>query len=266
MNARRLEKYGPWAVVTGASEGIGREFARALAADGLKLVLVARRRPLLDALAAELRGTESRIIDADLSTREGVKRVLSETQSLDVGLVVASAGFGTSGDFLDGSLEDELAMIDVNCRAVAELSHTFGARLARRRRGGLVLLSSLVAFQGVRRAANYAATKAWVQSFAEGLDLELAPFGVDVLASAPGPIASGFGARADMRMSMSLGPEVVAVQSLNALGRRGTVRPGWLSKLLEWSLKTLPRWGRVRVMSLVMNGMTRHQSSTSRAR
>jgi short-subunit dehydrogenase len=149
----------------------------------------------------------------------------------------------------------------VNCRAVAELSHVFGGRFARQRRGGLVLLSSLVAFQGVRRAANYAATKAWVQSFAEGLALELAPFGVDVLSSAPGPIRSGFGARADMKMSMALGPEAVATQSLAALPRGGTVRPGWLSKFLEWSLMFLPRWGRVRMMSLVMNGMTKHQAS-----
>jgi len=243
MKRNRLETYGPWAVVTGASDGIGREFARSLAAEGFKLVLVARRKIALDALAKVLSSTECRIIDADLATRAGVQRVDTETRTLDVGLLVASAGFGTSGDFLDNAVEEELSMIDVNCRAVAELSHVFGGRFARQRRGGLVLLSSLVAFQGVRRAANYAATKAWVQSFAEGLALELAPFGVDVLSSAPGPIRSGFGARADMKMSMALGPEAVATQSLAALPRGGTVRPGWLSKFLEWSLMFLPRWG-----------------------
>ena len=172
----QLAKYGPWAVVSGASDGIGREFARALGRQGFKLVLVARRRAALEALAAEL-STETRIIDADLGTSDGVRRVIDETAALEVGLLVAAAGFGTSGDFLHNALDDELAMLDVNCRAVAALSHAFGKRFVTRGRGGLVLLSSLVAFQGVRRAANYAATKAWVQSFAEGLALVLGAHG-----------------------------------------------------------------------------------------
>lgn len=255
----RLMTYGPWAVVTGASDGIGREFARSLAREGFKLVIVARRRQALESLAKEL-STEVRVVDADLATAAGLARVDAETQDLDVGLLVASAGFGTSGPFLDNPLEAELSMLDVNCRAVAAMSHTFGQRLVKRGRGGILLLSSLVAFQGVRHAANYAATKAWVQSFAEGLALELGPLGVDVLASAPGPVRSGFGARANMQMSMSATPDSVAAASLNALAGGGTVRPGLLSKLLEWSLMFLPRWGRVRVMSLVMGGMTRHQA------
>ena len=136
----------------------------------------------------------------------------------------------------------------------------FARRFAARRRGGVVLMSSLLAFQGVPRAANYAATKAYVQTLAEGLRVELAPVGVDVLASAPGPVRSGFADRADMRMSMALGPQVVARVTLNALGRKTTVRPGWLSKLLGWSLATLPRWGQVMVITQVMNGMTAHQA------
>ncbi len=256
----RLTTYGPWAVVTGASDGIGREFARSLARDGFKLVIVARRRQALESLARELSNTEVRVVDADLATAEGRARVEHETASLDVGLLVASAGFGTSGPFLDNALEAELAMIDVNCLAVAAMSHSFGRRLVKRGRGGVVLLSSLVAFQGVRHAANYAATKAWVQSFAEGLALELAPLGVDVLASAPGPIRSGFAARARLQMSMAATPDTVAAVSLAALGRSGTVRPGFLSKFLEWSLMFLPRWGRVRIMSMVMGGMTKHQA------
>jgi short-subunit dehydrogenase len=123
-----------------------------------------------------------------------------------------------------------------------------------------VLLSSLVAFQGVPRAANYAATKAYIQTLAEGLRAELRPHGVDVLASAPGPIASGFAQRADMRMSASLQPDVVATATLDALGRTTTVRPGWLSKALGWSLALLPRWAMVQVMARVMKGMTAHQS------
>ena len=258
---RWREKYGPWALITGASDGIGREFAHRLADAGLSLVLVARRRGVLGEIAADLTnryGIEAEIVEADLGTDEDVRRVIETTRDMDVGLVVACAGFGTSGPLIDSPLERELDMLQVNCRAVLALTHEFARRFARQRRGGIVLMSSLVGFQGVPGAANYAATKAYVQSLAEALRLELAPFGVDVVSSAPGPIHTGFAARADMRMSMALGPKVVAQQTLAALGRRGTVRPGWLSKFLEAALK-LPRWARVRIMKLVMGGMTKHQ-------
>ena len=265
---RWRERYGPWAVVTGASDGIGRELAVQLASMGMNLVLVARRGEVLSALAASLRasdGIDSRVIAADLERAEEVQRVVTQTQDLDVGLLVAAAGFGTSGSFLEANLDEELGMIDVNCRAVAATSLLFGRRLARRGRGGLVLMSSLLAFQGTPRASNYAATKAYVQSLAEALRIELRPLGVDVIASAPGPIRSGFAVRANMRMSVAASPQIVAAATLESLGRRTTVRPGLLSKLLEYSLAMLPRWGRVRVMSLVMGGMTNHQNDEAKA-
>jgi len=259
LQRRLRERYGPWALVTGASDGIGRELAMRLAEAGLHLVLAARRRDLLTTLARELaeaHGVETRVCAADLGSPAGLDAVIEQTRALDVGLVVAAAGFGTSGPFVDSSLADELGMIDVNCRAVAALSHAFGQRFLARGRGGLVLMSSLVAFQGVPRAANYAATKAYVQSLAEGLRAEWLPHGIDVLACAPGPIRSGFGARAAMTMALAQTPRDVAGATLAALGRRGTVRPGWLSKFLEAALTLLPRWARVRVMGLVMAGMT----------
>jgi len=262
---RRLHThYGPWAVVTGATEGIGREFAVRLAEAGFHLVLVARRQDALALLAAELAGAHgigARVEAIDLATDQGVADLIARTETFDVGLLVASAGFGTSGEFVDSALADELAMIDVNCRAVAALSHAFGGRFVARGRGGIVLMSSLVAFQGVPRAANYAATKAYVQSFAEALRIELRPRGVDVIASAPGPIHSGFAARASMTMGLAQTPRAVAGATLAALGRRGTVRPGWLSKLLEASLALLPRRGRVRMMGAVMAGMTRPRAA-----
>jgi short-subunit dehydrogenase len=260
---RLRERYGPWAVVTGASDGIGREFAKRLAEGGVDVVLVARRGLLLDALAAELvasHGVQAWTIPADLAAEAGVEEVVARTLKLDVGLFVAAAGFGTSGPFVEANLDDELKMIDVNCRAVASLTYAFARRFVERKRGGIVLMSSLVTFQGVPRAANYAATKAYVQSFAEALRLELKPLGVDVIASAPGPVHSGFAARASMTMGLAQKPRVVASATLDALGRVGTVRPGWLAKLLELSLQLLPRWGRVRMMAIVMSGMTRRRA------
>jgi short-subunit dehydrogenase len=261
---RLARRYGPWAIVTGASDGIGQAFARHLAAAGLNLVLVARRAAALQALAGELQqahGVQCRVLAMDLSTPAASLQLAEATADLDLGLLVAAAGFGTSGPLLESALDDELGMVDLNCSAVTAQAWHFGQRFARRRRGGLVLMSSLLAFHGTPRAAHYAATKAYVQTLAEGLRVEWAPLGVDVIASAPGPVRSGFERRANLRMSQALQPEVVARVTMQALGHRTTVRPGWLSKLLGWSLATLPRAGRVKVLTQVMKGMTAHQGS-----
>ncbi len=263
VRQRLQSHYGPWAVVTGASDGIGRAFAEQLAAGGVSAVLVARRAAVLERLAAQLRRLDVavRVVPADLSDVDAVRAVDEATRDLDVGLVVAAAGFGTSGPMLGNALDVELNLVDVNCRAVAALAHVFGARLQRRGRGGLVLLSSLVAFQGVPRAANYAATKAYVQTLAEGLRVELGPAGVDVVACAPGPVSSGFAARADMDLGNAASPMLVAEQTLARLGRSATVRPGWLAKFLMGTLALLPRAGKVWVMTRVMRGMTTHQGA-----
>lgn len=267
-NKNWIERYGDWAVVTGASDGIGRAMAIELAARGVSLLLVARRRDRLEAIATELRGqfgTLCRVVSADLGNSGGIDAVMAEAAELDVGTLVAAAGFGTSGSFIRNQISTELEMIDVNCRAMVALAHYFGRRFAERKRGAIVLMSSLLAFQGVPRASNYAATKAFVQTFAEGLRIELRPYGVDVIASAPGPVRSGFEARANMRLGQAADPSVVANHTLDALGRKTTVRPGGLAKLLEAALNPLPRNGRVRIMQAVMAGITRHQNDGKEA-
>lgn len=262
---RLLSRYGEWAIVTGASSGIGRELAERIAEAQLHLVLVARRGDVLDAFAKELRakyGIQTRTVVADMETAEGIAAVITATQHLSVGLLVASAGYGTSGGFLAGDIQAEVKMLRVNCEALLVLTHHFGRVFAQQGRGGIILLSSMVAFQGVPFAANYAATKAYVQSLAEALYVELKPMGVDVLAAAPGPVATGFGQRADMRMNGALTPQQIGVPILRALGRNSTVLPGFLTKFLVASLRMLPRWGKVHAMKLVMSGMTQHQSAT----
>lgn len=259
---RFVKRYGPWALVTGASDGIGRAFAGALAERGLNLVLSARRGALLEAQALGLTrayGVQCRVIAADLGDAEGLTRLRAAISELELGLLVAAAGFGTSGAFVDGELRDERAMLAVNCGATLDLVHAVAPRLRERGRGGIVLLSSIVGFQGVPWAAHYAATKAWVQTFGEGLAVELGARGVDVVVAAPGPVASGFAERAGLKMGRAGSPEVVARGALDALGRRRLVRPGGLAKLLGWSLAGLPRAGRTRVMGLIMGGMTAHR-------
>ncbi|MBX9760401.1 MAG: SDR family NAD(P)-dependent oxidoreductase [Beijerinckiaceae bacterium] len=255
------EKYGPWAVVTGASDGIGQAMAREIAGYGLSVVLVARRKERLDALAAEIENSSNvsaRVIAADLAVPGASAALLEDIQDLDLGLLAACAGFGTAGAALAIPLAEELAMIDVNCRAAFEMTRICAERFAARRRGGIVLMSSIVAFQGAPNAANYAATKAYIQALTEGLRPDLAENGIDVIASAPGPVSSGFAKRARMVMGNAETPETVARQTLAALGRQTTVRPGVLGKFLSGSLSTLPRFGRTIVMGSIMKGMTKH--------
>jgi len=268
-NQKLISRYGPWALVTGASDGIGRAMAVELARSGLSLVLVARRQQVLESFAAELvqgSGAMVRVIAAELSLPHDVERVCTETMDLDVGLLVAAAGYGLGGKFQQTPVADDLDMLDVNCRAVLSLTKTFADRFAKRGTGGIVLMSSIVAFQGVAMASNYAATKAYVQTLAEGLRTELAPLGIDVLSCAPGPVRSGFAARAGMRLGRTVDPRTVARQALRALGRRTTVFPGLLSKVLIGFLSLLPRPGRIAIMGRIMMGMTRQDDGSPQAR
>lgn len=251
--------YGPWAVVTGASDGIGSAFCEALAAAGFNLVLVARRREALAAIAtalAERFAIQVRVIALDLGEPDQAQALAAATGGLDVGLFVAAAGFGTSGPFIASDIADEENMLDVNMRAVLTGTHHFATRFAARGKGGIVLLSSLVAFQGVPLQSHYAATKAWVQVLAEGLRAELKPLGVDVLSVAPGPVRTGFAARAGLVTGMADLPAIVAVNALKALGRATTVRPAFWARLLEAVLCLLPRSGRTAIMAQVSAGMT----------
>ncbi|MCB0521377.1 MAG: SDR family NAD(P)-dependent oxidoreductase [Lewinellaceae bacterium] len=259
---RLKNHYGPWALVTGASSGIGRELAVQLAAAGLNLVLSARRQDELEHLASDVEkkhGIQTKVVAGDLSVPNTVQRLISETRGLDVGLLVPCAGFGTSGLFEKSNLEAEVNMLRLNCEAVLRLVHHFVPIFQKRKRSGIILMSSIVAFQGVPRSAHYAATKAWVQSLAEGLADELRAHRIDVLSAIPGPVESGFSERANMKMSLSNSPADVGVPILRALGRGSSVVPGGVGKLLVYSLRTVPRWAKVRIMKMVMGGMTAHQ-------
>ncbi|SEP65947.1 hypothetical protein SAMN05428995_101426 [Loktanella sp. DSM 29012] len=255
-----IDRYGPTALVTGASDGIGRAFAVQLAEQGFDLILVARREEVLQDMAADIGSrfdVSVRVLAMDLSDRASVTDLLAQTEAAPVGLVVAAAGFGSVGAFHDQDAGSEINMVDLNCRAVVALSHGFARRMVAQNRGGIVLFGSLVGFSGAPMSATYAATKGFVQGFAEGIAAELRPHGVDVLSVAPGPVGTGFASRAGMQMGQAATPDIVARASLAALGRRTTVRPGVLAKGLGWSLAMLPRWGRVRVMGVIMKGMVR---------
>jgi len=259
---RLKDNYGLWAIVSGASSGIGLEIVERLAESGLNLIIHARSENILQEIAKRLtsyHGIEVKVVASDVSEPAGIQKLIEATQALPIGLLVASAGYGTSGEFIHTSVHAEVNMLRLNCEALLTLTHHFAQRFVAQKRGGIILMSSMVAFQGVPYSANYGATKAYVQSLAEALAEELKPHGVDVLAAAPGPVASGFGQRANMKMNMSLTPQQVGIPILKALGRKTSVLPGFLTKFLVYSLRTVPRWGKVKIMKIVMGGMTEHQ-------
>jgi short-subunit dehydrogenase len=265
---RFLDRYGPWAVVTGASSGIGEEFARQLATRGFQLVVAARREARLARLAEELaeeHGTEVRPCPVDLGAEAGRRALADSTGDLDVGLLISNAGFGLKGTFLELDLARQLAMLEVNCVASVELAHGFGKRLVARGRGGMIFTSSTAAFQGTPFSSAYAATKGFLLQLAEGLWYELRPHGVDVLALCPGPVDTEGPRRTGVdpdkvpvRM-METGPVVRA--ALKGLGRRPVVIPGAANKLGALAGGLLPRsWATRaagRMIRRVTGGLTR---------
>jgi short-subunit dehydrogenase len=189
MSNADLNRYGPVALVTGASSGIGRSFAALLAARGFDLVLVARRKELLDSLGssvAQAHGTKVTVLPIDLARADAAQRILDATAALDIGLVVSNAGFGFKGAY-DSAVTSMLSeMLMVNCHATMSLARGFVPRLRQRGRGGLLLTSSVEGLIGCPYSTVYAASKAFVNSLGEGLWGELTPEGIDVLTLCPG--------------------------------------------------------------------------------
>jgi len=184
-----VERYGPWAVVAGASEGIGASFSKKLASRGMNLVLVARRAAPLEQLAAVLRrehGVEVRVQPLDLGSADAISGIDMATAGLDVGLLIYNAAYSPIGAFIDVEVEEHFKAVQVNVHGPLRFSHYFGRRFAKRGKGGIILMSSLSGFQGTAMVANYAATKAYDTILAEGLWYELRSRGVDVLACIAG--------------------------------------------------------------------------------
>lgn len=249
------ERYGPWAVVVGASAGLGAAYATQLAAAGFSLVLVARRTPELEALAATLserRGARTRALTLDLAQPDAATSLDQQTRDLDVGLLIYNAARAPVGPFLDLPLDEHLAELAVNVQAPMELAWRFGRRFRERGRGAVLLMSSLGANQGTALASNYGATKAYALTLAEGLWEEWRELGLDALAVQPAVIA-GAGAQAG---PTTLQPDVVAAAALAALGRGPSVTPGIAVKLAAFFMRrVMPRASAIRMMGRVMRRM-----------
>jgi short-subunit dehydrogenase len=253
----------PRALITGASAGIGEGFARHLARRGHDLSLVARRKERLDTLASELSSSHGVSVDtlaADLSTEEGTRAIEETLASHEVDLLVNNAGFGTYGDFAELPLERELEEVDLNVRALFRLTHAGLRSMIPRKRGGIINVASMAAFQPIPHNATYSATKAFVLHFSEAVHEEAKEHGVTVTCLCPGPVRTEFQQVAGLDTSTvpSMAWETVdsVVESALAALKAGNAIaiPGPINMMLAGTTKLAPRFVVRRMAGSFMRG------------
>lgn len=258
---RTMRRYGPWAIVTGASSGLGAEFARQLAQAGLNVVITARRLAILEELKRELEdrhGVQIRCVATDLSAVEGPDMLTKATLDLDVGLLVSNAGHVVPGSFLGNDPADYDAVIRLNVRAPTLLAHHYGRKMAIRGSGGIIFTSSITGFGPLPYMANYGGTKSYLSSFGPALRFELAKYGIDVSLLAPGPtdtpMATETSALQGKMYLMKVGP--VVRESLRRLPSSAIVVPGIMYKCaIFFMTRFLSRWGYTRLWGYALKNM-----------
>ena len=243
------ERYGKLALVTGASTGIGKEFAKQLAARGMDVIITARSLDKLEALATEIRNAhkvEVTVVRSDLGSVKGVEAFIDATSELEVDVLINNAGAATPGAFLGSDIERQHASLVLNVEAPLRLTHHFARGMARRKRGGVLFVSSTIGYGTAPWMAHYAGTKNFLTSFAEGLRGELAINNVDVAVLSPGPTKTPMVEFDGMDMSklpmIWMTAEAVAAQGLAALPRRKSKIAGKMNTVMTFFMsRFLPR-------------------------
>lgn len=245
MDTNFKNKYGDWALITGATSGIGAELTSQIAARGLNVVLVARKEKELAECAAALQnryGVKTKCVSADLATNEGIEKIKQIDE--EIGLLVIAAGLEVNGAFEKNSLESELKVIQINVVATLQLTHHFSKAMIRRAKGGILLVSSLSGHMPNPYFANYAGSKAYVLNLGASLYGELKPKGVDVTILSPGltntPMATNSGVDWEKTPMQAMEPSVVAKIGLKGLGKQLLSVPGGKNKIMAFMSKHSP--------------------------
>src|SRR6201988_4476955 len=234
-------RFGPWALVTGASSGIGKEFARQIAESGIHVALVGRREALLRNVGSEcsrVSGVQHRIIPLDLSEPDFLPALVDATRDLDIGLVISNAGTGNPGEFLKHDRQLLRETLRLGAMAHLDIAHHFGQKLSERRRGGIILAGAMGAENGVPVMANDGAAKAYVHSLGEALHYEFKPLGVYVTV-----LAAGFTNTAALE-KFGLDPKTMPLKPMSVeqcvseglsglLKNRSKIVPGRLNRILN---------------------------------
>src|SRR5947208_7880165 len=256
-----------WVLITGASSGFGEEFARQYAEQGHPLVLVARRLDRLQNLAEALRQQfriEVVVEQVDLSDSAAVIQVHQRlsARGIEIDILINNAGHGLQGPFADAPLDAVLSMVQLDVASLTAVTHVFAQNMRTRRRGKILLVASLLAYQGVENFAVYSAAKAYVLRLAEALHRELKRDGVTVTALCPGMSDTGFAATAQQKITPALKllmmqPAPVVRAGIRALqARRISVVPGWANKATVMFTRATPRWLHQAVFSRIMGAAT----------
>jgi short-subunit dehydrogenase len=257
-------RYGSWAIVAGASEGLGAAYAEELASRGVNLVLVARRYELLQSLASKLStryDIETKISTLDLSTADAAEQIAQNTNDLEIGLLIYNAAFSAIGPFLERSLDDHFKEIHTNIHTPLKLVYLLGHRMLAQGHGGIVLMSSLSAFQGSAYISTYSATKAFNIVLAEGLWEEWRERGVDVLVCVSGAVKTPNYVASEPEQTgglgdMTMNPDQVVREALNALGKQPYIIPGRMNRLSSFVMRhLLPRKAAVKFMGRILKRM-----------
>ncbi len=233
------EKYGEWGIITGASSGLGEEFANQLAAMNFNLVLVARRKYKLEALSDKLTAQykiNTVIIDLDLTQPDFLKYLENKIKNIEIGLLINNAGYAITGHFFDDTLKNQVQLFDLNCKAPLILSHYLGKKMIEKHKGAIINIASASAFLPMPYWSNYAASKAYLLHLTEGFWYELKDNGVDVLAICSSGIKTEFSDKANLKSFDKNVKEVVS-QGLKNIGKSPTIIPGFKTKILIGALK-----------------------------
>jgi len=247
------EKTKPYALITGASKGIGKSMAHELAKQGYPLLLVARSEAELKTLSDDLQtkySINTSVLSIDLSTNGASQKVTDwiKMNQYPIGIVVNNAGYGVWGDFSQSSLTDQLGMMQLNMNVVVELSHLFVPILSKEKQSYILNIASTAAYQAVPTLAVYSATKAFVLSFTRALRFELAQTSISVTCFSPGPVDTGFASRAGinplnkMAEKFNMRPDEVAKMAVKAMfSKKSEVIPGFTNIISVYANRVLPK-------------------------
>lgn len=254
-------KYGDWALITGATSGIGKCFAEILAEKGFNLVLVARNGEKLSTLAKELsviHAIQCKIISTDLTNETSVEDIIQKTSTIQVGLLINNAGYAVTGNFLEGSRSSHTGIVKINSLVPMLIVYEFGKRMEENKKGGIINVCSVSGMMPLPGWASYAASKAFLISLSQSLWFELKPKGIDVLALCPGATKTNFYETANVKSS-GLDPKEVVYAGLNYLGKKPSIVVGNSNRFMAFFMQVLPIKLRIKTGALAIQKMSENE-------